>query len=276
MHNNSWSTNDTPASPPFHEKNSYQDTSVISKSEVMDHRVLAAKMQDRDERVVGQKVKPKASDIDHRNLISLTHSPHMNSPIVSSVSTDIDFRSFPGIPMPPSPPNLLMDAVSKPLQNDNVESVDMDLSDDEDKPKSNSDQKYPILLPPPLPPPMPFDFEQQNVSDVTNHWEQSSQQWSNERSNFNEVQWNAEQPEQWKPLNQWEHEQSDINLVHSHPPPPLPWPQHDQRGQINADFRPKWNRGNNWPRGSRNFNHQSRPSGRWNQGPRFGPRNLPW
>ncbi|XP_025412490.1 uncharacterized protein LOC112684960 isoform X2 [Sipha flava] len=272
IHNDNWSTNDTPASPPFHEKISYQDTSVINKSDVVDHCVIAQKMLDRDERVIGQKITSKASDIDHRNLISLTHSPHMNSPLVS---TDIDYRSFPGIPMPPSPPALLMEAVSKP-QKDNVESVDMDLSDDEDKPKSNHDQKHPILLPPPLPPPMPFDFEQQNISDVTNQWELSSQQWSNERSNFNEMQWNAEQPEQWKQPNQWEHEQSDINIVHNQPPP-LPWPQHEQRGQINTDFRPKWKRGNNnWPRGSRNFNHQSRPSGRWNQGPRFGPRNPPW
>lgn len=271
MHDNSWSINDTPASPPFHEKISYQDSTVISKSDVIDHCGLASKMQDRDERVVGQTI-PKTSDIDHRNLISLTHSPHMNS---STVSIDIDYRSFPVIPMPPSPPAFLMEAVSKP-QKDNVESVDMELSDDEDKPKSNQDLKHSVLLPPPLPPPMPFDFEQQNMLDGTNQWEQSSQQWSNE------IQWNAEQPEQWKQPNQWEHEQSNINLVHNHlppppPPPPVTWTQKDPRNQINTDFIPKWKRGNNnWPRGSRNFNLQSRPTGRWNQGPHFGPRNPPW
>lgn len=213
---------------------------------------------------------PEISDIDHRNLISLTNSPHMNSPIVP---TDIDYRAFPGIPMPPSPPAMLMEAVIKPPK-DNVESVDMDLSDDDEKPKSTHDQTHPVLLPPPPPPPMPYDFEQQIVSDVTNQWEQPPQQWSNERSNFNENQWNVEQPEQWKHQNQWEQDQSNLNFVHQ---PARQWPQQDQRGQQKGDFRPKWNRGNsNWARGPRHFTQHSRPNGRWNQGPRFGPRNQPW
>lgn len=283
-----WSTNDTPASPPFHEKISYQDTPIISKIDGghdVDHCALVTKMQDTDERMT-QKMMPKTSDIDHRNLISLTHSPHMNSPTVSS---DIDYRAFPGIPMPPSPPTLLMDAVKLPK--DNVESVDMDLSDDDEKPKSNLDQKHPVLLPPPLPPPMPFKFEPQSVPDVVNQWDQSSQQWSNERSSFNGSQWNIEQQlqqqqpppppplsEHWKhPIpNQWEQESNDLNFTHNQPP--RQWPQHDSRGdQLKGDFRPRWKRGNsNWTRGPRNFNQNSRPGGRWNQGPHLGPRNQPW
>jgi len=184
----------------------------------------------------------------------------MNS---SVVSVDVDYRAFPGIPMPPSPPALLMEAVSKP-QKDNVESVDMDLSDDDEKPKSNHDQKHPVLLPPPLPPPMPFDFDQQSVPDVTNQWEQPSQPWS---PTFNDNQWNVEQSEPWKHSNQWEIEQSDSNFVHNQPQ--LQWPQHAQR----PDFRPKWKRGiSNWPRGGPRF----LPPNRWTLGPRFGPRNQPW
>lgn len=269
-----WSTNDTPASPPFHEKISYQNTPIISKTDGgpgIDHCVLASKIIDRDERV-SQEIITKTSDIDHRNLISLTHSPHMNSSIVS---VDVDYRAFPGIPMPPSPPALLMEAVSKPPK-DNVESVDMDLSDDDEKPKSSHDQKHEhhALLPPPLPPPMPFDFDQQSVPDITNHWEQPSLPWSNDRSGFNESQWNIEQTDQWKQPNQWEQEQSDSNFVHNQPQ--LQWPQNVQRGQSKGDFRPKWKRGiSNWPRGPGNFIPHSRPTGRWNQGPRFGPRNQP-
>lgn len=270
--NNDWSTNDTPASPPFHEKIS-QDTPIISKTDGgpgIDHRALEQRMQDRDERIIPQKMITKTSDIDHRNLISLTHSPHMNSPLVSA---DIDYRAFPGIPMPPSPPPLLIEAVNKPPK-DNVESVDMELSDDDEKPKINHEQNHPILLPPPLPPPMPFELDQQMLSDAPNQWEQSSQPWNNERSSFNEHQWNVEQPEQWKNSNQWEQDQSDIHFVQNQPP--RQWPL-DPRSQ-SQDFRPKWKRGNsNWSRGPRNFNIQhSRPNGRWNQGPRFGPRNQPW
>lgn len=270
---NDWSTNDTPASPPFHEKISYQNTPNISKSDEdpeIDHCVLASKIIDRDERIP-QEIVTKTSDIDHRNLISLTHSPCMNS---SVVSVDVDYRAFPGIPMPPSPPSLLMEAVNKPPK-DNVESVDMDLSDDDEKPKSNHDQKHPVLLPPPLPPPMPFDFDQQSVPDVTNQWEQPPQMWS---PTFNDRQWNVEQSEQWKHPNQWEPEQSDSNFVHNQPQ--LQWPQHVQRSQSPGDFRPNWKRGmNNWPRGARNFippPRPVRPMGRWNPGPRFGPRNQPW
>jgi len=197
----------------------------------------------------------------------------MNSSIVS---VDVDYRAFPGIPMPPSPPALLMEAVSKPPK-DNVESVDMDLSDDDEKPKSSHDQKHEhhALLPPPLPPPMPFDFDQQSVPDITNHWEQPSLPWSNDRPGFHESQWNIEQTDQWKQPNQWEQEQSDSNFVHNQPQ--LQWPQNVQRGQSKGDFRPKWKRGiSNWPRGPGNFIPHSRPTGRWNQGPRFGPRNQPW
>uniref|UniRef100_A0A2H8TWT7 Regulation of nuclear pre-mRNA domain-containing protein 2 n=2 Tax=Melanaphis sacchari TaxID=742174 RepID=A0A2H8TWT7_9HEMI len=265
---NDWSTNDTPASPPFHEKISYQNTPNISKSNGgpgIDHCVLASKIIDRDERIP-QEIISKTSDIDHRNLISLTNSPCMNS---SVVSIDVDYRAFPGIPMPPSPPSLLMEAVNKPPK-DNVESVDMDLSDDDEKPKLNHDQKHPILLPPPLPPPMCFDFDQQSAPDVTNQWEQSSQLWS---PTFNDNQWNVEQSEQWKNSNQWEQEQSDSNFVNNQTQ--LQWPQHFQRSQSKGDFRPKWRRGTNWTRIPRNSMHHPRHPGRWNQGPRFGPRNQP-
>lgn len=229
---------------------------------------------DRDERINPRKMIPETSDIDHRNLISLTQSPHMSSPVVSA---DIDYRAFPGIPMPPSPPVMVIETVNKP-QKDNVESVDMDLSDDDEKPKAaNHDINTSLVLPPPPPPPPPmsFEFDQQSVLEVANSWENSPQHWHNESSSFHEIQWNGEPQDPWKPSpNQWEQEQSDVSFVHSQPS--RQWSQHDPRVQVvqpTPDFRQNWNRENiNWPRGPRNFIQNSRSNGRWNQG----PRNQPW
>ncbi|XP_050520069.1 uncharacterized protein LOC126893693 isoform X2 [Daktulosphaira vitifoliae] len=274
---NSWNINDTPASPPFHEKVSYREPPIISKTggePNINHCIDTPKMLDTDDRILPSGVINQNSDIDHRNLISLTNSPYMNSPIVS---TDIDYRTLPGIPMPPSPPAVLMAAVNKPPK-DNVESVDMDLSDDDDKPKLTLEQKHSMVLPPPPPP--PFDFEPQQISETQNsqHWDQTSHQWDNERLSYNDNQWNLES-EQWKSQNQWQPEQNDVNYNQKQPQweQPNHWPQNNLRGQPRNDFRPKWNRGNgNWSRGPRNFSQRSRPVGRWNQGPRYGPRNEHW
>jgi len=230
----------------------------------LNHCVLEPKILDRDERMIPQEI--PTPDIDHRNLISLTHSPHMNSPLVSA---DVDYRAFPGIPMPPSPPVMLMEAVKPPK--DNIESVDMDLSDDDEKPKSNHDQKHPILLPPPPPPPLPFEFDQPLVSDIPNQWEQPPQQWSNES------QWNVEQPEQWKQPNQWKPEQSNLNFVPNQTPSQSQWQQGKPKEGFRANWRPSDHTTNfHRDRGPRNFNQNSRPSGRWNQGSNFGPRNQFW
>ncbi|XP_050442721.1 uncharacterized protein LOC126846907 isoform X2 [Adelges cooleyi] len=294
---NSWSSQDTPASPPYHEKVSYHDTPIISKTSggpIADHCVQVSKMTDRDDRILPSNMINENADIDHRNLISLTNSPYMSSPVVS---TDVDYRTLPGIPMPPSPPAMLMAAVNKPPK-DNVESVDMDLSDDDDRPKANHEQTTnPMILPPPPPPPpMVFDFETQ-LADVSKQWEQTSQQqWTNETANYNDGQtWNVEPVgvDQWKPQNQWkqsEQQSGDSIGYNQKQPAHNQWEQQPEnqwqsqtnhsRDQPRNDFRPKWNRGNgnnSWPRGPRNFSQRSRTGGRWNHGPRFGPRNQqPW
>lgn len=126
MHNNG-STNDTPTSK-------YEGTGI-------DHYAVATKTTDRDE-IVSPEMITKTSVIDHRNLISLTHSSYNSSPTVS------DSQAFSNIIIPPSQLDLLMKAISKPQNNlDNLKSFDMDLSDD--------DQKHPVPLLPPLLPPVP-------------------------------------------------------------------------------------------------------------------------
>jgi len=65
-------------------------------------------------------------------------------------SVVVDCNALSGIPMPPpSPPNLLIKIFSSSLK-DNVDCVDMDLSDNGVESKSNSDQKHHTLLQPPL------------------------------------------------------------------------------------------------------------------------------
>jgi len=273
--------NDTPASLPILKKISYQNTFIISKTDEnlgIDNCILPTKIIDRNERVSRGMI-TKTSDIDHTNLISLTHGPDMNS---SMISVDVDYQTFPDISIPLSSSSSLdfpMEALSNPPEN-NVESVDMNLSENEDTPKSNHYHKHPVVLPLPLPPPMPFVYDQQCVPDVTNQWEQPSQIWSNDRPSFDYSQWDIEQSDQWKHHYQCGQKPNDSNFVLNRPQ--LQWPQHTQRNQSKGDFRPKWKRGICvWPRGPRNFIPYSTPTGILNQGPRFaswnqGPRIVPW
>lgn len=194
-----------------------------------------------------------------------------------TVSVDADCQAFCDILVPSSPPNLLIEAVSSPLK-DNLEIVDMDLSDNDvkdtvgsvdvdlsegdEKSKSHQDQKYPVLLPPPL---LPMHFYQQNVPYVTYQWKQTSQSWSNDKPNFNENQWNIKQSDQWKHPKQWEQDQRFSNIVHNNPYSLQP--QHSQRIQPKEDFMPKCERRINiWAsRDPRNFISYSRPTGTGNQ-----------
>ncbi|XP_029348655.1 regulation of nuclear pre-mRNA domain-containing protein 2-like isoform X2 [Acyrthosiphon pisum] len=253
-------TNERPSSLPFHKKISYQNTSIISKTDGklgIDHCILPSKIIERDERVSRGMI-TKTSNIDYRNLIDLTHGPDMNS---SGVSVNVDYRTFPDISIPPPSLDFPMEAVSKPPKN-NVESVDMNLSENDEIPKSN---QYHL-------PPMPFVYDQQCVPDVTNQWEQPSQIWGNDRPSFEDSQWDIEQYDQWKHPYQWEQKQNDSNFVLHRPQ--LQGSQHIQRNQSKVDFRPKWKRGISvWPRGPRNVIPHSTPTGRWNQGPLFGPWN---
>ncbi|KAL4153322.1 hypothetical protein QTP88_001155 [Uroleucon formosanum] len=284
------SSNNTPASLLFHEKFSYQNTRIISKKDGgigIDHCVLASKIIDRDE-IVSPETITKTSVIDHKNLISLTHPSHNSSPKVA------DYQVFPGIPLSPPKLDLFVKAVSKSQNNlDNLECVDMDLSDDNENPESNNDQKFPLPLllslpppmptstppsllspmkrpkpplllpplPPPMSPPMPFDMVQQSVPDVAYQWKQPSRPWKNNISSFNENQWNKEQ-----------FDQCFSNIKHNQPQ--IQWPIHVQRIQSNEGFKPKW-KGliSNWPsRDPRIFNQNSRMVGILNQGPCIGPK----
>lgn len=247
MHND-WSTVDTSALSTFHDNISNEDTPIIIKTDaeqITKHCDSATKIIDKNERV-SQNTIIETPHIDHSNLISLTNVPDINA---SMISVNFDYP-LSCIPLPQS------------------ESINMDISDDDEKPKSNHDQNHPVPIPPPNIPLLPFDFYQPTVPDVTNQWEKPSQQWGNERPNFNEHQWYVEQSKQWIQM------KSDSYFVHNQHQ--LQWTQHIQRTQFEGDFKPKWNRGRSSSLGSpRNVSPHSRPTDRSNQGPWFDPKNQP-
>ncbi|KAJ8678406.1 hypothetical protein QAD02_014193, partial [Eretmocerus hayati] len=125
---------ETPESPPLYEKlgfnapveynDSLSQEPILSSVGDVDHRVLPASMA--AEKQVSQRL-IKGTDVDHRNLISLTGSPANNSndaPIGQHsdlwATTDQDYRR-PNVPA-----------------GDNVESVDMEMSDEESENKKTN------------------------------------------------------------------------------------------------------------------------------------------
>lgn len=147
----SWNlAQETPVSPPAFERESYShpveyvdnnmDTNRFSNPfggdhVDVDHRLMKPPMLREFQGQVGTIPLPKhdvddrlslKNSIANRNLISLTESPSVND----SWKSDADFRT---IPMPPTPPSIAGEnRVSKTPQ-DIIESVDMEMSDDEDK-----------------------------------------------------------------------------------------------------------------------------------------------
>lgn len=137
-----WSTNDTPASPPPDEQIPHRDTPIINindRGPYIDYSALETKMQDKDERMIVQNMISITSNSNYRNEIGLTHSCHINSPTISS---DIDYQTFSSTPLPPSPPDILMEAVNK-LSNDNIMTNDALASPDNYDKFSN--QNTPII-----------------------------------------------------------------------------------------------------------------------------------
>lgn len=168
----SWNpTQETPVSPPVFEQESYShpveyvDTNLDSnrfpnpfgldqRSIDVDHRMLNMKRPPMGQRFEGGQIStiplPK-HDVDDRlplknsfanhNLISLTESPSVND----TWKPDSDFR---GIPMPPTPPCIGEGSRVAKTPQDNIESVDMEMSDDEEgkhedkKNDSNSSNRH--------------------------------------------------------------------------------------------------------------------------------------
>lgn len=201
---------ETPESPPNFEKEGFSDpieyddsksamSGIIGGKDV-DHRVLLPTpdcITDTDLR--GSR--SGAKDVDHRNLISLTGSPRSDTPtsmlepppapppLWSNQDQDYraqdqDYRVAPPVimdmaiqlklPPPPPPPLKQSSPIKKAVGNDdNVESIDMDLSDDEsggiqihsvqifkkgdtiDTSMVRSNPAARILQPPPEPPHLP-------------------------------------------------------------------------------------------------------------------------
>ncbi|XP_026276192.1 YLP motif-containing protein 1 isoform X1 [Frankliniella occidentalis] len=119
---------ETPESPPSFEKESFRqpveyDDTVHNRKSDVDHRSFlshSSSPKDVDHRILNNRFK---KDVDHRNLISLTGSPRELQP-------------------PPLPPNLWGDvdqdyrtpppSKQQSRPGDNVESVDMEMSDEEE------------------------------------------------------------------------------------------------------------------------------------------------
>jgi len=217
--------NDPPPSPFLQEKISYQNTHIIGKTNGeprIDYCVLPSKIKDKDE-TVSPETLIKTSSIDHRNLNSSTHPSDMN---LLTGSVVVDCQALSGIPMPPpSPPNLRIEIFSSSLK-DNVDCVDMDLSD--------NDRKH---HQPPLPPML---FYQQNAPGIRYRWIQPSKPRSNGKHNFNEKKWNTKEFDQREHLNQFEEDRRFSKLIHNQIE--SVWLQNIHRIQSRKDFGPKWKR----------------------------------
>ncbi|XP_063222834.1 mucin-2-like [Bacillus rossius redtenbacheri] len=137
---------DTPESPPMYEKEGFSDPVEYDEAGDVDHRTLVTlQLSDVDHRslpLAGKKdvdhrpAGVRKKDVDHRNLISLTGSPLRDVPWARA---DQDYRTV-------SRPEADRDyRVPRPLGqelHDNVESVDMELSDEEPlEPASRRDSK---------------------------------------------------------------------------------------------------------------------------------------
>ncbi|KAL7303317.1 hypothetical protein TKK_0004507 [Trichogramma kaykai] len=211
---------ETPESPPMYEKTSfntpleYNDSQtqepLLSSIGDVDHRVLPVSMKaekDMPYRLI------KNVDVDHRNLISLTGSPANNSNDAPSGSSnnlwsnmDQDYRR-PSMQAP----------------GDNVESVDMEMSDEEAESKKanrvlvdlrSQDRDMRISNLPPVPP--PSGMSRSNVKDMDMRTAPTG---GSRMGNIS----------------------TDLRGVDTRPPPPPPLPQF-QQGQSNfhqeqQDFR---------------------------------------
>ncbi|XP_017781745.1 PREDICTED: uncharacterized protein LOC108566395 isoform X2 [Nicrophorus vespilloides] len=146
---------DTPASPPLYDKESYaqpieyHDGQHMMGAVDVDHRILTAVPSAKD----------KKKDVDHRNLISLIGSPKSHGTSSEDVWTgtgDQDYRKP------------IETCLSSPIKSprkvqDNVESIDMDLSDGEEV----GTEKGGELLPPPPPPFADFGTYEEIEDDAT-------------------------------------------------------------------------------------------------------------
>lgn len=322
---------DTPESPPPFEKEPYDDNPIEYHDSVpvgnlsdVDHRILPMGKTD--------KVNGRTKDVDHRNLISLIGSPVNDSNSNSMISQEVwngndqDFRNAADpankdhdfrlpfsidqmkLPPPPPPPtqsaptiqilsNVSVLPPKKPTYSDNVESIDMELSDEDEssgvghRRKNNADGAYSkndynegnafmnfgqSLEPPPPLPDFPDDCEENILlDDLAND------------INLNEFLLNATVPETEERNqgggNMWNNYPSQNtmmpNMNQMPPPPPLlpipnNWmPPQNSNVQDHGNFQYR-GRGNNF-RNPRGFypNNKNRGRGGMMPGGRGG-RNM--
>ncbi|KAK9729178.1 hypothetical protein QE152_g16083 [Popillia japonica] len=149
---------ETPESPPNFEKESYSapveyhDNQTMGTGIDIDHRMLSIMGANNNSE---SESNHRKKDVDHRNLISLTGSPKENPSKIWKLEGDQDYRTrkqmdsgdqdyrmfnFENLQLPPPPPPPNQISPNKLLKKhgqsprkaqDNVESIDMDLSDDD-------------------------------------------------------------------------------------------------------------------------------------------------
>lgn len=120
-----WSIDETPASPPTHEKMSNQNVRIydfnannVNKWHCIELDMSVTKLQPRSKSMTSQKIITSTSDLDLIiSLMNCTHFSHLNS---STVFSDINYRVVPNIPMLTLPPTMYMEAIIKPPKNNNT------------------------------------------------------------------------------------------------------------------------------------------------------------
>lgn len=203
----SWQTGgpdlETPESPPQFEKESFSNPveyhdNVRSGALDVDHRILPEIAPELNEDSFSS-LGGNGKDVDHRNLIRLTGSPSDNNAEITTANTGIldkDYRNkdqdyripinIENLKLPPPPPPPATAAVATPVVTtpgkvnekptggqfqDNVENIDMDLSDDEAVGKAALLKGSPIkmkesLQPPPPLPDLPDEIIDPNTGAV--------------------------------------------------------------------------------------------------------------
>lgn len=207
--NNSW-MQETPTSPPHFEREAFEDVPEYHDDQNatgeldVDHRVISMSVGLVGDKIMSELGSHKKTDVDHRNLISLTGgSPRDNSnnPDWQKSSNDQDYRlpsslanlaaASPRKDLSPVagdqdyrlPPPPLPSSATPPKSNlpkDTANTIDMDLSDDDEQlideiisGENDDSSPAPLLATPPakpgLLPPPPFpNFGQPEETDVYN------------------------------------------------------------------------------------------------------------
>ncbi|KAJ3650238.1 hypothetical protein Zmor_021936 [Zophobas morio] len=287
---------DTPESPPLFEKEGYvegveyHDTIVTSGAADVDHRILHTLSTELED------IRGRGKDVDHRNLISLTGSPsdtNSSNPVqtdiwntsvvdkdyrndMSAINADQDYRLPPFNieqlklpPPPPPPPKPLVLSNQFPKNKvpsprklmDNIESIDMELSEDENEEHQDHRENLKVIVnsdssavnnsslkPPPPFPDLPDDVDANTFLDDLDN-----------ELNSNEFTASLQDPDHRISFDQPPPTISIPPHIANVPPPNLPPPNNWIPKQQNCNMNMGFRRGN---RGGPVYNNRGMQRGR--------------